>query len=583
VPIDDLRDALAANRQQALDVASTTGRRQLLKVLRRSEQELAARLHQADGLRGRGGETFTHARMRASLEQVRHVVSGLQEDLRAVLNDQVPKVASGAADASLAYLRAAERAYEGVGADVLPLREAMMLDAAAQGAKASLLRRLGTEGDPGVLARYGDATVAEFERVLQQGVAQRKPTSEVRDELVEASPFLQGAPASWAERIVRTELHGASNRAAHETHVQANDLLGDVVRIVSATFDNRTSWDSYNVHGEVRRTNEAFEYVTAKGEHQLFLTPPNRPNDREVVLAHRLSWPVPKALLPKGTGEVQRRCQAEGVKFPGRPRVMSTVGKMPVHEGAKAVQVQVPEQLERGRLGLDENFRGVTDPSGKAAEVVAGVEHPGLAKWLGDAPNQPELVVKSDWPGKKEGYQGMYQPQRRGGPTPEVFVDPEAKLSYFDSIAARRGKPALGWGDTWRVGDRLGQLAGLEVFPKEGLDAAMAAENAELVRNNFAHELGHHVAMKVESWEDAEVRGIVEPAYKRLLLTNDARARIKRGELKSPAISRYAATNEDEYFAESFNAYVRDPAALRRHDENGYAMVKQVLERLRIE
>jgi hypothetical protein len=108
--------------------------------------------------------------------------------------------------------------------------------------------------------------------------------------------------------------------------VEAGRQLGDVVRVVSATFDERTSWDSYNVHGEVRRLNEAFEYVTAKGTHEHFLTPPNRPNDRELVLAHRLSWgPPPKALRPRETGAVQARCARDGVKFPGRPHVMSTV------------------------------------------------------------------------------------------------------------------------------------------------------------------------------------------------------------------------------------------------------------------
>jgi Phage Mu protein F like protein len=326
VPIDRIRDALAANRQQALDVASSTGRRALLRVLRQSGGALARRLHQAEGLRGKGAETFTEARMRASLAQVREVVRGLEDDLRDVLSDRAGEVAHKAGEGALGYLKAAEQAFRGVGSSPLALNEAMMLDAAAQGAKASLLRRLGTQGDPGVLARYGEATVGEFERVLQQGVAQGKSTAEVRGELIEASPFLQGAPASWAERIARTELHGASNRAAHETHKAAQRELGDVVRIVSATFDDRTSWDSYNVHGEVRRVSEPFEYVTYDGEHELFLTPPNRPNDREIVVAHRLSWPVPQQLRPKGTGEVHARAVRDGLKkFPGRPRVMSTI------------------------------------------------------------------------------------------------------------------------------------------------------------------------------------------------------------------------------------------------------------------
>jgi hypothetical protein len=323
----DIRDVLAAAREEALDIANSTGRRALLRALGEAEGDLARRLVQAEGLRGRGAQTFTEARMNVALAQIREVVRGLQDDLGSVVLDEGSQVASSSGDGVLAYMRAAERAFRGVNS-VLPLRESMMLDAATQGAKASILRRLAGEGGAkgeGVLARYGEATIADFERKLRVGVATQKPVSQVREELVESSPFLQQAPASWAERLVRTELHGASNRAAHEAHKSAQRQLGDVVRILSATFDDRTGADSWNVHGEIRRTLEPFEYVTHDGEHEMFLHPPNRPNDREIVLAHRLSWPVPPALRPRDTGAVRQRYERQGGKFHGRPSVMSTV------------------------------------------------------------------------------------------------------------------------------------------------------------------------------------------------------------------------------------------------------------------
>jgi len=325
----DLRDALAANREQAVELSGTTGRRALLRVLRAAEGELARRLHQAPGLRGVGSaETFTEARMLSTLAQVREVSRGLQEALGGVVEDAGGQAAGAAAGDVLGYLAAAERAFRGAGS-VLPVREAMMLDAASQGAKASLLRRLAGEGDAGVLGRYGVATVAHFERTLQVGLAAGLPTSEVRAQLIEGSPFLQGAPAHWAERIVRSEVHGAYARAAHGAMRSAQRQLGDVVRVVTATFDDRTGADSWNVHGQVRRVAEAFEYVRGDGGRELFLTPPNRPNDREVVVVHRLSWgPVPPGLRPKGTGEVQARYARDGARFHGRPSPMSTVPQL---------------------------------------------------------------------------------------------------------------------------------------------------------------------------------------------------------------------------------------------------------------
>lgn len=114
---------------------------------------------------------------------------------------------------------------------------------------------------------------------------------------------------------------GAYNRAGWEGLRAADDDLGDVVKVLSATFDNRTGWDSYQVHGQLRRTDEPFEWAGGLYQH-----PPNRPNDREVVVPHRLSWPIPHELHPRSDAEVlaawkrERRLGAP----PKRPQ-MSTI------------------------------------------------------------------------------------------------------------------------------------------------------------------------------------------------------------------------------------------------------------------
>ena len=151
----------------------------------------------------------------------------------------------------------------------------------------------------GVLARYGAATIQSFEDVLRNGMLTGKPWGDVREELVSKSPFLQGAPRSWAERILRTETMGAYNRAGWEAIRAADDDLGDMVKILSATFDNRTAWDSYQVHGQIRRVDEAFAWNGG-----LYQAPPNRPNDREVVVPHRISWPLPPDLAWRSDAEV---------------------------------------------------------------------------------------------------------------------------------------------------------------------------------------------------------------------------------------------------------------------------------------
>jgi hypothetical protein len=56
--------------------------------------------------------------------------------------------------------------------------------------------------------------------------------------------------------------------------------------------------------------------------------PPNRPNDREVTVPHRISWPIPDYLQPLGDGDYQARFMQEHPKGspPGRPK-METVDR----------------------------------------------------------------------------------------------------------------------------------------------------------------------------------------------------------------------------------------------------------------
>jgi hypothetical protein len=149
----------------------------------------------------------------------------------------------------------------------------------------------------------------------------KQPWDVARQALIDESPFLQAAPGYWAERIIRTETMGASNRASWEAINQAQEDVGGMVKILAATFDDRTGSDSFAVHGQIRRPAEAFE-----SWYGLYGYPPNRPNDREIVIPHNLRWPIPGYLKWKSDGIVAARWASEGRKtsMPARP-LMTTV------------------------------------------------------------------------------------------------------------------------------------------------------------------------------------------------------------------------------------------------------------------
>jgi len=300
---------------------------------------------------GAGSYSAVHAR--ATIEQIRAVLDMLKLSLRQLTVEQATGGASLAAKSSIAYLQAAEKQFRGITDAASPrLNLVAIHDAAVSGAEASVLRRLGVSGEPGstipahvakqgILNRYGLAVVEKFEKRLQLMQLTGQSWAEARAEIIKASPFLggkePGEATMWAERIVRTECAAAMNKSNAQAIAASNEQLGDVVQILAATFDDRTSWDSYQVHGQIRRVGEAF--VSAFGS---YAHPPNRPNDREIVVPHRLSWPLPPELAWRDDGEVIDAWTRQGRNGspPARPQPMTTV---PLEEFGKAQPLPPPQ------------------------------------------------------------------------------------------------------------------------------------------------------------------------------------------------------------------------------------------------
>lgn len=321
---------LNRSREDAIKLAHQKGVSETVKLLQQAQRELDARLRQVLTT-GPGDESFTAAQLRSSLVQIRATLHDLRPGLKGKIIEAGNLAGSEAAAAAVRYMQEAQGRFVGINRR-LPLKEATLFDRAVRGTEASILQRLEDDqkAGPGILTRYGDAVVERFEKRLQQRFLQGKPWADVRNELIADSPFLQQAPASWAERIVRTEVMGAHNVANLETMKGAEDLVGGMLKILAATFDGRTAADSYAVHGQVRRVSEPFEDWYHAYQH-----PPNRPNDREVVVPHNMAWPIPPELEPKSDAEVSARWMQEGRKGspPRRPN-MSTVPRAQIGTAA---------------------------------------------------------------------------------------------------------------------------------------------------------------------------------------------------------------------------------------------------------
>jgi hypothetical protein len=322
------RRALSSNRKQFDTWVGRSVRPKVLRVLKRADKYLAKVM--ATNAPG----SFTEGAATSLRLQIADAAFRTAGALGNVMLDQVePSVARGLGS-TLGMLEGLEAQYAGVVLGEVPLNVAALLDDSVAANEASLLRRLVADGKPtsqGILQRYTRSTILAIEQQLQVGVLAGASHEEMVQLVTEVSPFLKGAPRYWAERLVRTELQGVYNRAALEGMQDLAKETDDTVKILSATFDNRTAWDSFMVHGQARNVNEPFDWFDYKGQPHAYAHPPNRPNDREVVVVWRLSWgPVPAELLPLPSAVYQAKFMEQYKKRPPPPRPrMSTIPELP--------------------------------------------------------------------------------------------------------------------------------------------------------------------------------------------------------------------------------------------------------------
>lgn len=93
-------------------------------------------------------------------------------------------------------------------------------------------------------------------------------------------------------RIVRTELHNIYNMGKiRGMNGLADDSIPDLMKTLMHPMDARTGKDSMyaaQLH-LVAEINEPFEY-TWQGKRRTFMAPPDRPNDRAILVPYRKEW-----------------------------------------------------------------------------------------------------------------------------------------------------------------------------------------------------------------------------------------------------------------------------------------------------
>lgn len=327
---DDVLRATQARADRIITLADRRGvgaLRALLDDLGAADFALRRRLRRwADS-----PERFTPAQALAYQRQVALVTEQARAALRRALGATTGAAAREGLAGTARLLERLEEAFTGISRP-LRLRQAATMSSALGRVETSLLGVHATSVD-----RYGQAMVAEFERRIRVGLIRGASQREVVDELVgsrgprgevslaareteegverlrveEIPEGLFRRYRSWAVRIVRTETARAYSTARMEGLYEQRVEFPELRKKILATFDSRTAFDSVGVHGEVRKLEEPF----VDGAGRVYLQPPARPNDREVVIPWLPEWeetPVTRR-LPPSVVEAARRRDGAGI------------------------------------------------------------------------------------------------------------------------------------------------------------------------------------------------------------------------------------------------------------------------------
>lgn len=257
----------------------------------RAQDELTRKL--AASVRLGKGESMSALQMQQLLAQVREAQARIAES---VANGFTPIIRDTQADGvrqAASTIRALEEKFTGATVR-LPLEEAATFQGILGKRSTSLIK-----ANERSFARYGARVTQQVENELALSLATGETPLEAIDRVRAV------ADNQWwqAERIVRTEGAYAFNAAHADSISEAQGTLPDLMNrwsehvddATGAPLDARVAEDSLVLHGQVVPVGANFVMppdprVEAKRWNQTYAQPPNRPNDRAVLLPWRPRW-----------------------------------------------------------------------------------------------------------------------------------------------------------------------------------------------------------------------------------------------------------------------------------------------------
>lgn len=244
----------------------------ILKVYKKVRSDLRDRLDLIPG------GTFTAQKMQSTLVQVELAIQAIQNKLKQEMSSSADLMSEQALNDLISEIKKFEKKFTGAS---IPIN----LDGAVIASNVNNLLMSRMESS---LETYNVFLRSRISQGLSEAViAQDNYTEIVR----KINLTLMGE--EWkAQQIVRTELHNVYSMAKIEGMRDLKDgSIPDLKKALYHPMDKRTGADSKKADSLnlIVDVDDYFEY-TWKGEKRRFFQPPDRPNDRSILIPYRESW-----------------------------------------------------------------------------------------------------------------------------------------------------------------------------------------------------------------------------------------------------------------------------------------------------
>lgn len=283
-------EILDLQRRQLMGLIDLRGVGRFRRVYRQARVELETRLAALEAA-GRGA-TFTAHQMRLVLAQTMVATGKVQAGIAANLESNSRLATTTAGRHLVGMVDSLSKRFGRV-TPVIPATEVAALGGMLEGVDPMLLRRYRVSA-----ATYGPQAISDVQKGLTQSIIQRETVDQAVNRIRGASGLFQRQ--AWrAERIVRTEMsytYGVGKQRSMERLRQTVPELRRMQKRLVATFDSRTGDDSKELNGQTVDVDKPFVWVvknskgmpTGKVVH--YMQPPNRANDREIVIPWIEGW-----------------------------------------------------------------------------------------------------------------------------------------------------------------------------------------------------------------------------------------------------------------------------------------------------